>query len=106
MSDEIKEKSIESNSQEQIKAAKEKKYYQSLSYEQAIKDLEKQVGILEAGEVSLDEAMSAFVKGCELAKQCQTKLDEAERQMKKMVQHSDGTEEEVDLDEQEYPFEI
>lgn len=61
---------------------------ETLSFEEALAQLEKEVAILESGEVSLDAAMKAFSRGTELARLCQTKLDEAEKQITILV--SDG----------------
>lgn len=67
-----------------------------LSFEEALAQLEKEVASLESGEVSLDEAMKAFAKGTELARLCQAKLDEAEKQINILVQSShEGTKEET-----------
>ncbi len=67
-----------------------------LSFEEALAQLEKEVAILESGEVSLDAAMQAFSKGTELARLCQAKLDEAEKQITILVNAgSEGLKEEA-----------
>lgn len=50
---------------------------QTLSFEDALKELEAIVDKLERGEVSLDDAVAAYERGSALKKQCQTRLDEA-----------------------------
>lgn len=58
---------------------------EELSFEEALAQLEEQVAILESGDVSLDRSMQAFAKGTELARLCQAKLDEAEKQINVLV---------------------
>lgn len=50
----------------------------NLTYEQAFAELEKIILALESEEHSLDEALSHFERGQELAKHCNTLLDKAE----------------------------
>ncbi len=74
----------------------EKQEEKSLSFEEALLQLEKEVAILESGDVSLDDAMKAFAKGTELARLCQAKLDEAEKQINILLQSSqEGMREEI-----------
>ena len=49
----------------------------TLSFEDALKELEGIVASLERGEVSLDAAISAFERGTELKTLCQARLEEA-----------------------------
>lgn len=49
-----------------------------MSYEEAIKELEKILSDLENGEVNLDESLKLFEKSVELSKLCFEKLKEAE----------------------------
>jgi len=48
-----------------------------MSFEDALKELEQIVERLERGEVSLDDAVSAYERGALLKQQCQQRLDEA-----------------------------
>tara|TARA_Y100000991_G_scaffold137634_1_gene103792 strand:- start:72 stop:320 length:249 start_codon:yes stop_codon:yes gene_type:complete len=48
-----------------------------LTFEEAMKELEKLVDSLDKGNVSLDEAMDAYDKGSLLKDYCQKKLHEA-----------------------------
>ena len=50
---------------------------EKLSFEDALKELEGIVASLERGEVSLDDAISAFERGTELKSHCQARLEEA-----------------------------
>lgn len=49
-----------------------------MSYEQAVKELEKILSDLESGEISLDESIKLFEKSVELSKTCFDKLKETE----------------------------
>jgi exodeoxyribonuclease VII small subunit len=49
-----------------------------LSYEQAFSELENIVTALEAGSLNLEESMSLFERGRELASYCANLLDSAE----------------------------
>ncbi|MDD4956995.1 MAG: exodeoxyribonuclease VII small subunit [Candidatus Omnitrophica bacterium] len=48
-----------------------------LSFERAIKKLEKVVESLETGELGLEEALKQYEEGVKLARVCQEKLDNA-----------------------------
>lgn len=62
-----------------------------LSFEQAIKQLEETVSLLESGELGLEESLAAFEKGMSLVRICQQKLDEAETRIAKLVEMKDGS---------------
>ena len=51
---------------------------EDLTYEQAFTELEAIVAALESEERSLDEALTQFERGQELAKHCNTLLEKAE----------------------------
>ena len=48
-----------------------------LTFEEALKELEKIVLNLEKGDLSLDEAIQAYEKGAVLKEQCEKRLNEA-----------------------------
>ena len=48
-----------------------------LTFEEAMKELEKLVDSLDKGDVSLDEAIAAYDRGSQLKDYCQKKLHEA-----------------------------
>ena len=48
-----------------------------LTFEEAMKELEKLVDNLDKGDVSLDEAIAAYDRGSQLKDYCQKKLHEA-----------------------------
>ena len=56
----------------------------TLSFEDALTELEAIVASLERGEVSLDAAISAFERGTELKILCQTRLKEARMKVEKI----------------------
>lgn len=63
-----------------------------LSFEQAMESLEKIVKQLEAGEGSLDEAMTLFETGSKLAGKCASMLDEAEQKVTRLIAVGSGEE--------------
>jgi exodeoxyribonuclease VII small subunit len=56
----------------------------TLSFEDALMELEGIIASLERGEVSLDAAISAFERGTELKILCQTRLEEARMKVEKI----------------------
>ena len=55
-----------------------------LSFEQAYSQLEEVVAKLESGEMNLEESVSLFEQGKQLAAHCQSLLDKAELRVKKL----------------------
>lgn len=58
----------------------------SLSFEQAMRNLEEIVGKLEEGDVPLEAAIAYFQEGMNLSKLCHDKLQQVEKQMEKILQ--------------------
>ena len=56
----------------------------TLSFEEALAELEQIVGRLESGQGSLDDAIMAYERGSGLKKHCQKKLDEARMKVDKI----------------------
>ena len=56
----------------------------TLTFEDALTELEAIVASLERGEVSLDAAISAFERGTELKTLCQAHLEEARMKVEKI----------------------
>lgn len=54
------------------------------SFEQALDELDALVRRMESGELSLDESIAAYRRGAELARFCQTRLAQAEQEIKKL----------------------
>jgi exodeoxyribonuclease VII small subunit len=67
-------------------------------YEVLVARLEKVVGELESGGLSLEQSLARFADGMNLAREAQQKLDEAERRIEKLVRSADGGEEAVPLE--------
>lgn len=57
----------------------------ALSFEEAMKELERIVRELESGQVKLDEAVTAYERGAELKKHCESKLNEARTKVEKIT---------------------
>ena len=63
----------------------------TLSFEDALTELEGIVASLERGEVALDAAISAFERGTELKTLCQARLEEARMKVEKItIPEADG----------------
>lgn len=56
----------------------------SLSFEQAIDELDQLVRKMESGELSLDESVAAYRRGAELARFCQVRLANAEQEIRQL----------------------
>ena len=54
------------------------------NFEQALDELEALVRRLESGEMTLDESIAAYRRGAELARYCQTRLAQAELEIKQL----------------------
>lgn len=57
---------------------KESANAESVSFEDAMAELEKLVAQMEEGDLSLDESLQAFERGVMLTRQCQQALSQAE----------------------------
>ncbi len=66
------------------------------TFEENLKDLESIVGILEKGDVSLDESISKFEEGIKISKACNQKLEEAEKKINIII---NGEEKEFNYEE-------
>ena len=60
------------------------------TFEDSMTELEGIVTKLEAGDISLDDSLKLFEKGIKLAKNCQEKLDDAEKTVKILTQSENG----------------
>lgn len=63
----------------------------SLSFEEALAELEQIVRGLENGQQKLADAIDAYERGAALRKHCETKLTEAEARVAAIVQNADGS---------------
>jgi exodeoxyribonuclease VII small subunit len=57
---------------------------EELTFEQALDQLDQLVRRMESGDLGLDESISAYRRGAELARFCQGRLADAERQIQKL----------------------
>ena len=62
----------------------------ALTYEKAEKRLEEIVAIMEDSETSLDESISLYKEGIELAKFCEEKLSKADEEVTSLKKTSKG----------------
>jgi exodeoxyribonuclease VII small subunit len=62
---------------------------EDMSFEDAMRELEKLVDSLDKGNVSLDEAIAAYDRGSQLKDHCQKKLNEAKMKVE-TIQASDS----------------
>lgn len=71
----------------------------TISFEDALAELEAIVRRLEEGSAKLDEAISAYERGIALKRHCEAKLQEAQSRVEKIVVGPDGavTAEPIDL---------
>ena len=63
----------------------------TLSFEDALRELEGIVQDLERGQVKLDEAIARYERGALLKRHCEAKLAEAKAKVEKIVLSANGT---------------
>ena len=63
---------------------------EEMSFEDAMRELEKVVSDLERGDVPLEQSIALYERGAQLKKRCQTKLKEAEEKVALITQEGDG----------------
>lgn len=63
----------------------------TMSFEDALAELEQIVRGLESGQQKLEDAITAYERGVALRRHCETKLEEAEARVQVIVQRADGT---------------
>jgi exodeoxyribonuclease VII small subunit len=54
----------------------------TLTFEQALDELEKLVGRMEGGDLTLEQSLSTHKRGLELARFCQERLESAQQQVR------------------------
>jgi exodeoxyribonuclease VII small subunit len=62
-----------------------------MKFEDAMKKLEKIVGELEDGNLSLDEALEKYEEGIRLSKMCARKLEVAKKKVEILLKSDDGS---------------
>ena len=68
------------------------------AYDAVVTRLERVVGELESGQLTLEQSIEKFAEGVRLAHEATRKLDEAERRIEMLVRNADGSESEVPFD--------
>lgn len=63
----------------------------TLSFEDALAELEQIVRGLENGQQKLEDAINAYERGAALRRHCEAKLTEAEARVAAIVQNADGS---------------
>jgi len=62
----------------------------AMSFEEALAELEQIVRRLEGGQVKLDEAIHSYERGAQLKRHCETKLNEAQQRVDRIVIGPEG----------------
>ncbi len=60
------------------------------TFEVSLKELEKIVRRLEEGDLSLEESLKLFEEGVKLSRECQERLNQAERRIEVLLKDGDG----------------
>lgn len=60
------------------------------SFEASLEELEQIVRQLEAGDLALDRSLELFEQGVRLSRECQKRLDDAERRVEILLRGNDG----------------
>jgi exodeoxyribonuclease VII small subunit len=71
------------------------------SFESSLRELEEIVEQLEAGDLPLEESLELFERGVRLSRECQKRLDAAERRVEVLLKDQDGTYSTARFDEAE-----
>ena len=58
------------------------KSHKAMSFEAALAELEQVVVDLEAGKLSLEDALAAYQRGAHLLQQCRARLEDAQQQIR------------------------
>ena len=66
------------------------------TFEENLKELETIVSELEKGELTLEDAISKFEKGIKVSKECNSKLEDAEKKINILLE---GKEQEFEVEE-------
>ena len=62
----------------------------SQTFEASLQELEKIVRRLEDGDLALEESLKLFEKGVKLSRECQERLNQAERRIEVLLKDEDG----------------
>ena len=64
---------------------------EEIKFEKAMEQLEKIVGNLEGGDLSLEDALKGYEEGVRLSRNCQNKLTQAEKKIEVLTRALDGS---------------
>lgn len=67
-----------------MKKTSDPKPLDSLTFEQALEELDTLVRRMESGDLGLDDSIAAYRRGAELARFCQDRLTAAEQEIRKL----------------------
>lgn len=73
----------------------------NMTFESSLQRLEQIVRTLERGEAPLEESLKLFQEGTELVRNCETMLEKAELQVKKIMTAQDGSLVEEDFQDEQ-----
>ena len=62
-----------------------------IKFEDALEKLEKIVGLLEDGSLSLDDALGKYEEGIKLSKLCAKRLEQAKKKVEILMKSEDGS---------------
>lgn len=71
------------------------------TFEVSLKELERIVEQLEGGDLPLERSLELFEQGVRLSRECQRRLDEAERKVELLLKDGDGNLTTQDFEETE-----
>jgi exodeoxyribonuclease VII small subunit len=71
------------------------------NFESSLRELERIVEQLEAGDLPLERSLELFEQGVQLSRDCQKRLDEAERKVEILLKGNDGAYTPTPFDEPE-----
>lgn len=74
----------------------------NIKFEEAMEKLDLEVRRLESGELTIDEALTAFEESVKLVKICNEKLEAAECRVRMLTESADGTVTDVPFGTQTY----
>ncbi len=64
---------------------------EELSFEIALKDLEKTITELERGDLPLESQLKSFERGVALSRDCMKRLEEVEKRVELLMEKADGS---------------
>lgn len=79
----------------------DKKKTEEIDFRTGLERLEEIVDSLEGGEIDLEEALKVFEEGIKISKRLSEKLTQAEKQIRKLVEKSNGSLETEPLEDEE-----